>query len=487
MNNQEIKTKVLSSLFWKLMERGGTQGIQFIVTIILARILLPEEFGLIVLVTIFVAVAGVFVQSGFNTALIQKKKIDEVDFSSVFYLSLFTASLLYIVLFGTAPFIAKFFGEHEILLILRVLALTLFFGAFNSIQVAVISRNMQFKKLFISSLGAVIISAIVGIVMAFLDYGVWALVAQQLTNQILVTLILLITVRWRPKLIFSLARISDLFSFGWKMLVSSLIDTLYKNITSLIIGKIFDTATLGFYNRGEQFPNLVISNINGSIQSVMLPTLSAYQDNKIRIKVIVRRSIVISSFLIFPTMVGLAAIAEPFIEIVLTKKWLPAVPFLQIFCASYALWPIHTANLQAITALGRSDIFLKLEIIKKILGLIIVGISIPFGVYAMALGILIISIISTFINAYPNSKLIDYSLREQCKDIIPSMILSLIMGLAVYSLNWLGISVIITLTLQVLLGITLYIVLAKVFKLESYSYLISTIDEFLKRKGNRSI
>jgi teichuronic acid exporter len=482
MRSEVTKSKVISSLLWKLLERVGTQGIQFIVTIVLARLVLPEEFGLIVLVTIFIAIAGVFVQSGFNTALIQKKDADEVDFSSVFYLSLFVASLLYIGLFFMAPLIATFYVEPELKSVLRFLSLTLFLGAFNSIQVAVVARNMQFKKLFGSSLGAVIISATLGIVLAYASFGVWALVVQQLSNQLVVTIILWFTVKWRPNKFFSIERIKNLYSFGWKLLASSLLDTLYKNITSLFIGKMFSSATLGFYNRGEQFPNLIVSNINGSIQSVMLPTLASHQDNKKRVKDIVRRSIVTSSFIIFPLMVGLAAIAEPFVKIILTEKWLPAVPFLQIFCASYALWPIHTANLQAINALGRSDIFLRLEIFKKILGIFILVLSIPLGVYAMAIGVFVSSVLSTFINAYPNLKLIDYKFKEQWKDIIPSLLLSVLMGAVVYSIKWIGMTEILTLLFQVFVGFIFYFGLAKAFRLECYTYLIRTGKEILKNK-----
>ena len=464
------------------MERGGTQGIQFIVTIVLARILLPEEFGLIVLVTIFIGIAGVFVQSGFNTALIQKKNVDEVDFSSVFYFSLVVAGILYVFLFFTAPLLANFFEEPKLVLVLRTLSFTLFLGAVNSIQIAVVAREMQFKKLFFSSVGAIIVSGAVGLVMANMGYGVWALVGQQLTNQLMVMVILWITVKWRPRLVFSIKRVNNLFSFGWKLLVSGLIDTLYINLQSLFIGKMFSPAILGFYNRGEQFPSLIVNNIDGSIQSVMLPTLSSHQEDRHRVKEIVRRSIVTSSFIVFPMMVGLAVIAEPLVTILLTEKWLPVVPFLQIFCASYALWPIHTANLQAINALGRSDIFLKLEIIKKILGLIILGVSIPFGVYAMARGVLVTGIIATFVNAYPNLKLIDYSFQEQWKDIIPSLLLSLLMGIVVFSIQWFGIPPTLTLILQVFIGVALYVGLAKVFRLECFTYLLTTGKEILKSK-----
>lgn len=474
VKDKSTKSIILSSLFWKLIERGGTQGIQFIVQIILARLLLPEDYGIIALVLIFTSIASVFVQSGFNTALIQKKDADEADFSSVFYLSLFVACLIYIVLCFVAPFIAMFYGEPQITSVLRVLSITLFFGAFNSIQNAFVARNMQFKKLFFSSTGAILISGIVGIYMAYTGFGVWALVGQQLCNQLFITLILWLTVKWRPQLLFSLGRLKRLFSFGWKLLASALIDTVYRDLRSLIIGKMYNPAMLGFYNRGQQFPQLLITSINGSIQSVMLPVLSSQQDNRPRVKEMMRRAIVTSSFIIFPMMVGLAVTAEPLVMILLTDKWLPCVPFLQIFCAVYAFMPIHTANLQAINALGRSDIFLKLEIIKKIMGLSILAVTVFYGVYAIALGGALGGIISTFINAYPNKKLLNYSYVEQWKDIMPSLLLSLVMGAVVYSLKWLGMAVWSTLIVQVCVGVILYVGMAWMFKLECFRYLVTT-------------
>jgi len=482
MKEQNTKSQIISSLFWKLMERGGSQGIQFIVQIILARLLVPNDYGMIALIAIFITIANVFVQSGFNTALIQKKDVNETDFSSVFYLSLFVASVLYLILFFTAPLIASFYDVHQLISVLRVLSITLFLGAFNSIQNAIISRKMQFKKLFFSSLGAILISGTIGITLAYKGLGVWALVAQQLINQFMVTVILWVTVKWRPKLVFSFERVKGLFAYGWKLLVSSLIDTFYMNLRSLIIGKIYNPATLAFYNRGDQFPQIIVSNINGSIQSVMLPALASEQDNRQRVKEMVRRSIVTSSFVLFPMMVVLAVIAEPLVKILLTDKWLPCVPFLQVFCASYALWPIHTANLQAINALGRSDIFLKLEIAKKIVGITILGISIYFGVYAIAIGTLISGIISTFINAYPNLKLLNYSYKEQWKDIMPSLILSLVMGVIIYNFIWFNMPSLITLILQVCVGGIIYILMAKIFKLECYTYLVLTVKQMFFKK-----
>jgi teichuronic acid exporter len=482
MNREIKKAQVLSSLLWKLMERGGTQGIQFIVQIVLARLLLPEDYGIIALVLVFIAIANVFVQSGLNTSLIQKKEADEIDFSSVFYVSLLIAGLFYIILFLTVPFIAEFYNKQQLIPVLRVLAVTLFFGAFNSIQNAIIARNMQFKKLFFSSTGAILISGIVGIYMACAGYGVWALVGQQIINQLSISLILWFTVKWRPRLIFSHRRVKELFSFGWKLLVSSLIYTIYIDLRSLVIGKMFEAEILGLYNRGQQFPAVLVSNIDGSIQSVMFPVLASQQDSRPRVKDMMRRAIVTSSFVTFPMMVGLAVTAEPLVKLLLTDKWLPCVPFLQIFCASHALMPIHTANLQAINALGRSDIFLKLEIIKIIVGLSVLGITVFYGVYAIALGAVLSGIISTFINAYPNKKLLGYSYKDQCNDIMPSLLLSLVMGVVVYNFKLLGLSALITLIIQVCGGVILYVGLAWIFKLECFSYLLNTLKDLFAQR-----
>lgn len=473
------KMRVLSGLFWKLLERGGTQGALFIIQILLARLLSPKDYGLIVITTIFITISNVIIQNGFSIALIQKKVVDELDFNSVFYMSLFISLLLYILSFLISPYIARFYEQPELTIVLRVLALTLFSGAINSIPQAVAIRNLQFKKLFISSLGAVVISGIVGVTLAFHGFGVWALVIQQLANQMILAIILWFIIRWRPRITFSYKRIGVLFSFGWKLLLSSLIETMYRNLNSLIIGKIFEPAVLGYYDRGQQFPSVVVSYIDGSIQSVMLPVLASQQDYLNKIKEMVRRSIVTSSFVIFPMMVGLGVIADGFVRIVLTEKWIDSVPFIQIFCAIYAFFPIHTANLQAINALGRSDIFLKLEIWKKIIGFTLLFVSISFGVYAIALGQLISGLIATFINSYPNKKLLNYSYIEQIRDIVPSLMLSLVMGCLVYLVNLFGLGLFPTLALQLIIGCISYISMAYIFRLECFMYLINTFREIL--------
>ena len=479
--NKISKNTVISSLIWKFLERGGVQGVQFVLSIVLARLVSPDDYGVIALILVFIQIATVFIQSGFNTALIQKKDSDDTDFSSIFYLSLFVALLCYVVLFFAAPFIANFYKQEILTPVIRVISFTLFFGAVNSVQNAYVSKTMQFKRFFYSSMGAVLGSGIVGVILAYKGFGVWALVAQQLVRDILTCLILWFTVKWRPKFLFSFERVKILFSFGWKLLCSGLLDSIFRNAYSLIVGKVYDSQTLGYFNRGHQFPQVIATNLDGSIQSVMLPTLSANNDNVQEVKRITRRSISTSAFVLMPCMFGLAAVAEPLVKVLLTDKWLDCVPFLQLACISYALYPIHTANLTGINALGRSDIFLKLEIIKKCVTVLNILITLPLGIYAMAIGQVISGFISTFINAFPNKKLMGYSYFEQWKDLIPSFLLSLIMAGIVWSMNFLQIEPLILLILQIIVGIMIYILLSKLFKVEVYAYFINTIKGFVKK------
>lgn len=473
----DMRNKVISSLFWKFSERVGAQVVNFIVSIVLARVLQPKDYGLIALITIFITISNVFVQSGFGSALIQKKDADELDFSSVFYFSIFMSCILYIIMFITAPFIADFYSEPQLTAVIRVLSLLLIIAGVNSVQHAYVSKTMQFKRFFFSTLFGTLASAVVGIYLAYKGYGVWALVVQQLFNSIVDTLILWFTVRWRPMLKFSLERLKKLFSFGWKLLISNLLDTVYNQLNSLIIGRKYSSETLAYFNRGKQFPELVINNINGSIQSVLLPALAENQDHQKRVKEMVRRSIVTSSFLIFPIMIGLAATGQTVVTLLLTEKWLPCVPFLQINCLIFALYPIHTANLQAINAMGRSDIFLKLEIIKKVFGLSVLAITVFCfdDVMAIAIGTCIVSVTASFINAYPNKRILDYGYIEQIKDVMPSLVLSLVMGACVLLVGYLKIYVILQLIVQVLVGIFIYLLGAWILKFECLNYLIANI------------
>lgn len=475
---------IVTSLFWKFMERCGTSGVQFVTSIVLARLLLPEEFGIIALVMVFIALANVLVQSGFNTSLIQKKNADNLDFSSVFYASLLLAGIIYAILFFSAPLVANFYDYHELTAIVRVLSLTLFFGALNSIQEAYIARNMLFKKLFWRSLGALVPSASIGIICALKEFGVWALVMQQLCDTFLMCVFMWFAVKWRPQLQFSFERVKRLLSFGWKLQVSALLDTGYGKFYDLIFGTLFAPATLGYFSRGEMFPLAIIANINASIQSVLLPTLSVAQDDRAHVKQMMRRAITTSSFVIMPIMAGIAALAKPMVLVLLGEKWLPCVPFIQIFCFSYAFWPIHTSNLSAINSVGRSDIFLELEIIKKIFGFSVLALFIylfrtPIGVACTAL---VTAIISGFINAHPNKKLLNYSYFEQLRDILPSMFLALAMGVTIYCLSMLNFHPAIQLVSLSVFGTFFYLGVAKLLRFECLQYLETILKDLTKAK-----
>lgn len=466
---------VISNLIWRFAERCGAQGVSFIVSIVLARLLAPEAYGTISLVTVFTTIMQVFVDSGMGNALIQKKDADDLDFSSVFYFNIVVCSLLYLLMFLAAPLIAGFYEDLTLVPVIRVLSLTLVISGVKNVQQAYVSRTMQFKRFFFATLGGTVGAAVVGIWMAYAGYGVWALVAQQLFNAAVDTLVLWLTVRWRPRRMFSWKRLKGLLSFGSKLLASSLLDTVYNNLRQLIIGKLYSTADLAYYNKGNQLPNLVINNINTSIDSVLLPAISAEQDDLGRVKQMTRKAIRTSSFVIWPMVIGMAACAEPLIEVLLTEKWLPCVPFMRIFCITYGFWPIHTANLNAIKAVGRSDIFLKLEILKKSIGLVSILASAPFGVHAIAIALLITSPISAMINASPNKKLMNYSYWEQLKDILPSLLLSLVMGAVVYAMTWLPWSRMTVLVLQVLAGVVIYAAGAYALKLEQLQLILNLL------------
>lgn len=473
---------ILSNLAWRFAERFGAQIITFIVSIVLARLLLPEDYGVIALINVFITILQVFVDSGLGNALIQKKDADDLDFSTVFYFNAGMCLTLYILLFFAAPWIANFYENPEMTPVIRVVGLTLVVSGLKNVQQAYVSRNMQFKKFFFATIGGTLFSAGLGIGMAYAGAGVWALVAQHLSNLCIDTVMLWITVKWRPKRMFSWKRLKGLFSYGWKLLVSALLDTVYNNLRNLIIGKKYSKEDLAYYSKGQQFPTVIVNNINTSIGSVLFPALSKEQNEKQQVKAHMRRSIKVSSYIIWPLMVGLGVCAEPLVRLILTDKWLPCVPFLQIACFSYALLPIHTTNLQAIKAMGRSDIFLKLEIIKKVVGLTVLAFSMQYGVLAIAISAIFTSITSTIINSWPNRKLLNYTYWEQIKDILPAMLLAAVMGLGVYQWIRLGLSPILTLLIQISSGMVIYIFGSWLFKLDSFTYLLTTVKKAISKK-----
>ena len=477
------KKTVATGFLWRLAERFGAQGVTLIVSIVLARLLDPEVYGTLALVTVFTSILQVFVDSGFASALIQKKDADDLDFSSVFYFNIVVCLLLYVGMFFAAPWIAAFYNRPELVPVVRVMSLVLVISGVKNVQQAYVSRTMQFKRFFFATLGGTIGAAVLGIWMAYRGYGVWALVAQHLFNMTVDTLILWLTVKWRPKWMFSWQRLKGLISFGSKLLAAKLIDRIYIECRALIIGKLYQPEDLAYYDRGKQFPNLITNNINDSIDSVLFPVMSQAQNSIDDVRNIVRRSIKTSTFIMMPMMFGLAAVADSLIVLLLGDKWSPCVFFLRIYCVSLAFYPIHTANLNAIVALGRSDISVKLEIIKKVLGTCILLVTMWFGVEAIALGALAQSLLNQVINSWPNRKLISYRYGEQLLDILPAFLLSLTMAIAVYSVTFLQLSPWATLAIQVPLGIVFYVLGAKVFKLESYDFALGFAKKFLKKDG----
>ena len=472
---------VFSGFLWRFFERVGAQGVSFVVSIVLGRLLDPSVYGITALVTVFTALLGVFIDSGLGNALIQKKEADDLDFSTVFFYNIFSSILLYAAIFFMAPWISAFYRIPELTPLIRVMSLSMLFSGVKNVQIAYVSRHMLFKRFFYATLGGTIGAAVIGIWMALKGYGVWALVVQGLFNGFVDTIILWCTVKWRPKLQFSFKRLKVLFSFGWKLLVSALLDTGYIELRQLIIGKLYTTADLAFYNKGNSFPKLIISNINSSIDSVLFPTMSAAQDQQDRVRAMTRRAIKTSSFLIMPLMMGLAVCAEPMIRLLLTEKWLPSVFFLRVFCFTFAFYPIQTANLNAIKALGRSDLFLKQEIIKKVIGLSVLAATMFISVKAMALSAIGTSILSQIINSWPNRKLLNYHYGDQVMDMLPQIILSCVMGVVVYCVSFLGLSDWLTLLVQVPLGVVLYVAGSIVFHIDSFEYVLGILKGYRRK------
>lgn len=475
------KQKVVSNLIWRFMERFGSQLVAMVVQIILARMLDPAVFGTVAKVTIITTILLVFVDSGMANSLIQKKDPDDLDFSSVFYFNMAFCLVLYAGLFAAAPAIARFYDDAQLTAIVRVLGLTVVVAGVKNVQQAYVSKTLQFKRFFFATLGGTLLSAAVGIVMVFCGFGVWAIVAQQLTNVTVNTAILWLTVGWRPKRMFSFERLKGLLGYGWKLLVSGLLDTVYNKLREIMIAVFYTDADLAYYNRGMTYPNLLVENINASIDSVLLPVLSAEQDHKEQVRNMTRRAIRISTYVMMPMMMGLAVCAEPLIRLLLTEKWLPCVPYLRIFCFSYAFYPLHTANLNAIKAMGRSDLFLKLEIIKKVFGVIILLVTLQYGVYVMALSLLFTSVMSQLINSWPNAKLLNYAYGHQLMDMLPAILLSLVMGAAVYPIQLFGWSDWVTLPVQVIAGAAVYILGSVIFRLDSFSYLLGIMKKLMHR------
>ena len=478
--SDNIGKKAASGFAYKFAERVGAQGLNFIISMILARILMPEEYGVIALVTVFISICDVFVTYGFGNSLIVDKNSDSLDFSTCFYFGIGLAIIVYCVVYVSAPYIASFYDNDVLCPVLRVMGLRIPIAAINSVQHAYVSKHMMFKKFFYATLIGTVISGVIAVIMAYRGFGVWALVEQYFGNVLMDTLCLAVIVEWRPRLEFSFERLKRIYNYGWKILAVGLIDTTYREIRSLVIGKKYTKADLAYYNKGMQFPIFSNKLIEPTISTVLFPALSNCNDDKHLMLNITRRMLKISTYVLAPIMVGLAAVAKPLIIVILTEKWLPAVIYLQIGCVAYLLRSITTINNSVVRASGNSGLLLKLDIIKKVIGVVLLIISMPFGVEWIAASYAIMQIISVIINISPNRKILGYGYRAQFMDVFPNFAIAFAMGILVWACSLVKMNSFLLLIIQVIVGVASYIALSLIFKNESLPYLIKTLRQYIK-------
>lgn len=478
MNN--LRQKVTKGSFWTLCEKLSGQAVSFVVGMILARLLTPTDYGTVSLAGIFFVVAGSLVNCGFGSALIQKKDADQLDYNSVFYFELAMSVVAYAAMFFAAPWIAGFYKTPELVSIVRVSALTFIFGAINSIQSAELTKKMLFHLSFRISLITTFTSAIVGVTLAFMGYGVWALVFASLASGLAGVIARWFIIAWRPQLMFSSARLKPLFAYGWKMAVSGLLDSFFRQLSGLLIGKFYTRADLAFVDKGRHLPNMAMSEVDATLGRVTFPALVQMQHDKVALRETMRRMMTCSLFLVLPAMVGIAACAKSELRLLYGEQWVPATPYMMIACFSYALWPFHTINLRGIQALGRSDVFLKLEIIKKALRVVCILGFLRFGVLTyVAVGAFVMGPMSVIINSWPNRKLLNYTIGMQIRDVLPTVGVCVVEGIVVFGVDFLfkltsyGFeatnslwSLVAVLSIQFVAGATTFIMLSYFFRLK---------------------
>lgn len=472
-----IRAQTISGVLWSSVERFSVQGMQLIVMLVMARLLSPEEFGLVGMLTIFMAISQSFIDSGFSNALIRKLDRSEVDYSTVFYFNIVVGVICYLILFLAAPLIANFYKQPILVPLTRLLAISLVINSMTVVQRARFTVKVDFKTQAKASFLAVLVSGVVGIVMAYKGAGVWALVVQQIINGAINMAVLYWMAHWKPLWVYSWKSFKELFSFGGKLLLSGLIDTIYRNIYLIVIGKVFTPADLGYYTNAQRLSEFPSANISGILGRVTYPILSGIQDDNERLRSVYRQYLKLSAFVVFPLMVGLAALSEPVIELVLGEQWLPAVPLLQVLCFSMMWYPIHAINLNLLQVKGRSDLFLRLEIIKKVVGVIILIITIPYGVIAMCVGGIFSSIFCLAINTFYTGKLIGVGFIKQMEDLMPILLQSLVMGGFVFFIAAYLSSAYIKVILGILVGVLVYIAYSYLAKRKEYELIKGLIKK----------
>jgi len=481
-----LRNKVAQGVVWTLLEKFSCQGVNFAVGMVLARLLTPDDYGTVALMVIFFAVANVLVDGGFGAALIQKKAADDLDFNSVFYLNVALSLVAYVVLFFAAPAIARFYDAPVLVPMVRVAAIELVFNAVNAVQNAELIKKMLFNLAFRISLVTSVTSAVVGISLASVGYGAWALVWSSLGAGLTGMIARWFVIAWRPRLMFSFERLRPLFSYGWKMSASSLLDRFFANLNGLLIGKFYSRADLAYVNKGSSLPELVMNQVDETLGRVALPALVQMQDDHLALREAMRRMMRCSTFLVFPLMVGVAACSENALRLFFGDQWVPAAPYMMLACFSFALWPFSTINLRGIMVLGRSDVFLKLEIVKKLAKLAVILGFFRLGVFPfMAACALALGPLSLVINAWPNRKLLSYSLRMQIMDVLPTAAFCLIEAVAVFgvdcALKGQGLPLVLVLACQFVSGALAFLLPAHVFRFEPMGECVQALSCILKR------
>jgi len=468
--SRSLKSKTIHGVFWSLLERGGQQGIQLVISIILARLLLPGQFGLIAMLTIFMAIAQTFINSGFGQALIQKKDATHIDECSIFYFNILMSFLAAGLLCLAAPWIADFYNQPMLTPLTRALSLNLIINAFGLVQITLLVKRVDFKTQLKVSMIATALSGTIGVTMAFNGFGVWSLVAQSLSSNLFRTALLWLFHRWRPAWAFSYASLRIMFAFGSKLLCASLIHTIFDNMYLIVIGKVFSAGDLGFYSRAKRLQQLPVMNLSGPVGRVTFPIFSSVQDEKPRLKRGVRKALTTLAMINFPVMIGLAVVAKPLILLLLTEKWLPCVPYLQLLCVVGLLYPLHFINVNVLLAQGRSDLNLRINIIKNTMRIVALGITLRWGIDAIIYGQIAVSLLAYVVNSHYTAKLIDYPIQEQFGDILPYLGAAVTMGVGVRAIHYIGLAnnVLLLTTLQILSGAALFMVLCAALRLRAF-------------------
>ena len=482
MENKFSEKNIVINMFWRFLEKSGTQFVSFVVGVIIARIIDPEAFGVVAIVNAFTSIIDEFIENGLCLSLYQKKHPDDLDYSTVFITDLVVSLILYIILFVSAPLIANYYDMPQLAMLLRVSGLSLIISTIRSIQRSYVSKNMIFKKFFFSSLSGIIASGIVGIWMALSGFGVWALIVSPIVENTINIFINYFSIKWRPKFGFSFERLKESFDYSSKVFLAFSLGNIYDKLRQLIIGKHYSAEDLAYYDKGESIPRKLTNSLESSIKSVMKPVLSDCQDDKERTKQIVKKYPEVNFLFMTPILLGIAAIADSAIELVYTKKWLFAVPFLRIFCVIKLFNSVKISHQYVIRSSKRSEELLKLELICKVYGLIILFITSKISVLAMTIGLLVCDFADQNVSSFYCNKFINYTYLEQIKDVLVYIIIGTIMYCAVVLVEKVQISLMLTLILQILTGAVVYIAGILLLKRESLALVFDLIKKIIKKK-----